>query len=660
MTSKIFDASNPLPAAGDVTGLDLAVIDLDVTSTIKVTDIGHILVRKTRTVLAQADGLQLLGSSDIVTNEGTIESRTPAGAAIRFSAGGIHTVNNAGTIKAAGLVIEGNVGAERIVNTGTLQSTSTAANAVLLDLKDGNDFYDGVLGFAIGGTIKLGAGNDTAYGGTGSDIFSGGGGDDYLDGGDGNDTADYSDATGSISVDLSRTISQLIGGGQNHDTLVNIENVTGSGSDDTLVGSTGSNILRGGGGDDTLDGGLGDDRLEGGTGTDTVRYSGFSAATADLSQPGAQNTFGYGMDTLIGIANLEGGFGADTFTGNDANNKLTGNGGNDTLTGGKGDDTLDGGSGEDTAVFSGARADYTITQSGDTFTVADNQGAQRDGTDTLKDVRLVRFLGSNQTIALVNGNPSSILLFQNSLLSEDAAIGATIGSLSGSDPDGDALTYSLASNPDGLFGLDATGKKIVLVKALDFETAGQHTIAVTAKDPYGGTFTKSFTISVFNIVETTPLARVGTDKAEQLSGESGNDRLSGLAGNDTLFGGAGADTLIGGAGNDTLDGGSGSDVFLFDRKPNVKSNLDYIQDFVAADDVIHLSRHAFSKISKGTLSKKAFVVGDHFKDKDDRILYLKSAGALFYDPDGSGPAKAVQFANITKKIPISHKDFFIV
>ncbi|WP_262298728.1 M10 family metallopeptidase C-terminal domain-containing protein [Microvirga sesbaniae] len=660
MTSKIFDASNPLPAGGDVTGLDLAVIDLDVTSTINVTDIGHTLVRKTRTVLAQADGLQLLGSSDIVTNEGTIESRTAAGAAIRFSAGGIHTVNNAGTIKAAGLVIEGNVGAERIVNTGTLQSTSTAANAVLLDLKDGNDFYDGVLGFAIGGTIKLGAGNDTAYGGNGSDIFSGGGGDDYLDGGDGNDTADYSDATGSISVDLSRTISQLIGGGQNHDTLVNIENVTGSGSNDTLVGGTGSNILRGGGGDDTLDGGLGDDRLEGGTGTDTVRYSGFSAATVDLSQPVAQNTFGYGMDTLIGIANLEGGFGADTFTGNDANNKLTGNGGNDTLMGGKGDDTLDGGSGEDTAVFSGARADYTITQNGDTFTVADNQGTQRDGTDTLKDVRLVRFLGSNQTIALVNGNPSSILLFQNSLLSEDAAIGATIGSLSGSDPDGDALTYSLASNPDGLFGLDATGKKIVLVKALDFETAAQHTIAITAKDPYGGTFTKSFTISVFNIVETTPLARVGTDKAEQLSGESGNDRLSGLAGNDTLFGGAGADTLIGGAGNDTLDGGSGSDVFLFDRKPNVKSNLDYIQDFVAADDVIHLSRHAFSKISKGTLSKKAFVIGDHFKDKDDRILYLKSAGALFYDPDGSGPAKAVQFANITKKIPISHKDFFIV
>jgi serralysin len=98
---------------------------------------------------------------------------------------------------------------------------------------------------------------------------------------------------------------------------------------------------------------------------------------------------------------------------------------------------------------------------------------------------------------------------------------------------------------------------------------------------------------------------------------------------------------------------------VFDKKLSVKSNLDYVQDFVPKDDTIHLSKTIFSKISRGTLSSKAFVVGDHFKDKDDRILYLKSAGALFYDPDGSGPAKAIQFANISQKLPITHKDFFI-
>jgi Ca2+-binding RTX toxin-like protein len=661
MPSIIYDSTNPLPAGGVVTGFDLAVIDLDVTSNataIKATDTGHILVRKTRIVIGQNDGLQLLGTSNTVTNEGTIESQMQAtGAAIRFSAGSLNTVNNSGTIKAVGLAIEGNAGSERIINTGTLQTTSGAANAVLLDLKDGNDYYEGILGQATGGTIKLGSGNDTAYGGTGSEIFSGGVGDDVLNGGSGNDTADYSEATDGISVDLSRTSLQFIGGGQGFDTLIDIENATGGSGNDTLVGSTGNNTLRGGNGNDTLEGGIGDDRLEGGDGTNTARYSGFSAATVDLSKTVAQDTGGYGSDTLIGIANLEGGSGADTFTGDDANNRLTGNGGNDTLQGGKGNDTLDGGSGQDTAVFSGARADYMIAQNGDTFTISDAQGAQRDGTDTLKDVRLVKF--ADQTIALTNGNPSNIFLSQTTLLFENKPIGETVGNLSGNDPESDALTFALASNPEGLFGLDSTGKKIVLVKALDYEKATQHTISVTAKDAYGGTFTKSFTINVFNVGEKTPHIRIGTAAADQFAGESGNDRLSGLGGNDKLVGEIGADTLIGGAGNDTLGGGTEKDIFVFDRKPNVRSNLDYIQDFLPKDDVIHLSRSAFSKISKGTLSKKAFVVGDRFKDEDDRILYLKGAGALFYDPDGSGSAKAIQFANITKKLPISHKDFFV-
>jgi Ca2+-binding RTX toxin-like protein len=462
-----------------------------------------------------------------------------------------------------------------------------------------------------------------------------------------------------VSVDLSRITLQFIGGGQGFDTLIEIENATGGTGNDTLVGSTGSNTLRGGDGDDTLDGGTGNDRLEGGNGTNTARYSGFSAATVDLSKTVAQDTGGYGSDTLIGIANLEGGSGSDTFTGNDANNRLTGNGGNDTLQGGKGNDELDGGAGQDTAVFSGARADYTIAQNGDTFTIADAQGAQRDGTDTLKDVRLVKF--SDQTIALTNGNPSNITLSQTTLVFENKAVGETVGNLSGSDPDGDPLTYSLASNPDGLFGLDSTGKKLVLVKALDYEKATQHTISVTANDAYGGTFTKAFTISVFNVTEPTPLTRSGTAAADRLTGESGNDRLSGLEGNDTLFGEIGADTLIGGAGNDTLVGADGSDAFVFDKKPSVKSNLDYIQDFVPKDDVIHLSKSVFSKISKGgTLSKKAFVVGDHFKDKDARILYLKKQGALFYDPDGSGSKKAIQFANISKDLKITYKDFFVI
>ncbi|PSB19819.1 hypothetical protein C7B76_06740 [filamentous cyanobacterium CCP2] len=52
------------------------------------------------------------------------------------------------------------------------------------------------------------------------------------------------------------------------DTLVSIENLTGSAYDDSLIGNAGVNVLNGGAGNDTLRGGAGNDTLIGGTGND--------------------------------------------------------------------------------------------------------------------------------------------------------------------------------------------------------------------------------------------------------------------------------------------------------------------------------------------------------------------------------------------------------
>jgi len=640
-------------------GFDHVVIDLDLTSStgagIRANETDHILIGTGRTVTGETYGLDLTGHGSTVTNQGTIRSLSQGGTALRLTGTQAYSVVNTGTITSAGLVIDGSQGVDRIINAGTLQTTG---NGVLMDLEEGNDVYDGILGTA-NGIIKLGIGNDTAYGGAGSEIFAGGLGDDFLHGGAGNDTADYSDATAGVTVDLAKTTAQTISGGQGADTLIDIESLIGSAHGDRLTGNALDNTLQGGAGDDTLEGGQGNDRLEGGAGSNTARYSGSAAAWVDLTDQDGQDTRGYGTDVLTGITTLEGGSGADRFTGNDEHNKLIGNGGNDTLIGGKGNDTLEGGSGQDTAEFSGTRGDYTITDSGNgTFTVADTH-AGRDGIDVLKDVRLVKFSGDGRTIALTNSNPTDITLTGTSI-AEDKAVGSALGSLFGEDPEDDPLTWSLVSDSGGTFGLNSSGTGLVLLKALDHETAAEHTITVKAEDRYGGVLTETFTIFVRNVVETTPLVRLGTAIKEQLVGESGNDRLSGLGGNDALFGQIGADTLIGGAGSDTLVGGEGRDVFVFDQKPNTKSNLDYIQDFNPADDVIHLSRKFFTKIAKGALSSKAFVTGNQFKDKDDRILYHKEGGALFYDPDGSGSAKAIQFANLAKGLKISHKDFFVI
>jgi len=659
MSSVIYNEANPLPATG-VEGVDLAIIDYDIVAApvaaVSAENVGHLVVGKNSAISSNIWGLYLLGPSITVTNEGVISAQ---GDGIFLLGSGALTLFNVGSVISSDVAILGGNGHDRIINTGILETKYSLAAPMVMDLRDGDDFYDGILGTVIGGAIWLGIGNDTAYGGAGSEIFAGGLGDDFLHGGAGNDTADYSDATAGVTVDLAKTTAQTISGGQGTDTLIDIERLIGSAHSDRLVGNALDNTLQGGAGDDTLEGGQGNDRLEGGAGSNTVRYSGSAAAWVDLTDGDEQDTRGYGTDILTGITTLEGGSGADRFTGNDEHNKLIGNGGNDTLIGGKGNDTLEGGSGQDTAEFSGTRGDYTITDNGNgTFTVADTQ-AGRDGIDVLKDVRLVKFSGDGRTIALTNSNPTDITLTGTSI-AEDKAVGSALGSLFGEDPEDDPLTYSLVSDSGGTFGLNSSGTGLVLLKALDHETAAEHTITVKAEDKYGGVLTETFTIFVRNVVETTPLVRLGTAIKEQLVGESGNDRLSGLGGNDALFGQIGADTLIGGTGSDTLVGGEGRDVFVFDQKPNTKSNLDYIQDFNPADDVIHLSRNFFTKIAKGALSSKAFVTGNQFKDKDDRILYYKEGGALFYDPDGSGSAKAIQFANLPKGLKVSHKDFFVI
>ena len=76
--------------------------------------------------------------------------------------------------------------------------------------------------------------------------------------------------------------------------------------------------------------------------------------------------------------------------GNDQNNHLTGNAGDNVLTGKSGNDVIDGGEGSDTAVFTGAASEYTVTTSGSDIVVADTV-ADRDGTDTLKNIELIQY-----------------------------------------------------------------------------------------------------------------------------------------------------------------------------------------------------------------------------------------------------------------------------
>ncbi|WP_052954958.1 calcium-binding protein [Microvirga vignae] len=293
-------------------------------------------------VVASVEGLNTL------TNAGTIRAGTIVAAADRLK------IINTGTMIADGTAVFGGTGNDEIVNSGLIQSNGLLP--VALSLGGGEDIYHGEAGLIIG-EVRLGNGNDKAYGGSGSETFRGDAGDDYLDGGAGIDTALYSTSE-AVTVDLRNTGWQLTSAATGSDRLINIENVTSFGAaGDTLIGSNADNVLTSNGGNDILEGGLGDDILDGGNDEDTARYTGSAAAVVSLELQGqGQDTHGYGFDTLIGIENLFGGSGNDIFTGDNNANRLSGNAGNDVLNQKEndGNDVLDGGSGIDTVSFSGS------------------------------------------------------------------------------------------------------------------------------------------------------------------------------------------------------------------------------------------------------------------------------------------------------------------
>lgn len=609
-------------------------------------------------IFGEMSGLYIRGTRISVYNAGTITAKD-------YEA--IYLVSSEASTEPNRIVNDGLlVGGKTVDGDGILHHDAIYASTLREDvinnghiqgrvfLNAGNDTYDGRLG-TIAGILDLAWGDDFAIGGSGSETIKGSWGNDTVDGGAGVDTYLAIDSLGSgrpFYLDLRIEGPQDTGEGL--DILRNIENIISSDDHDRLTGNDADNVITAAGGNDTLEGWGGSDVLDGGAGTDTARFSGAVAATVDLGKTGPQDT-GYGFDKLVGIENLEGGSGADRLAGDINGNVLTGNGGNDTLKGGGGDDTLEGGAGSDKAIYAGVRAEYTVTANGDgSFTVTDSV-AGRDGSDTLRDVRLLEF--ADQTSALTNAAPSAPSL--SSLNVSEAALPTTIVSvLSAGDADGDAVYYSL-SDPSGLFRID--GNNLVLAGSLDFETRAQHTLTITATDAFGLSANSIVTLNVVNAIETTPLTLRGTSGANRLQGESGNDLLYGYAGNDVLRGEIGNDKLHGGAGKDVLTGGAGYDVFIFDTKPNTKTNLDRITDFNVKYDTIQLSRKVFSKIvKKGVLAKDAFCIGDKAQDASDRIIYNKKKGALLYDADGSGSGAAVQIAQLSRNLKMTEKDFYIL
>ena len=147
---------------------------------------------------------------------------------------------------------------------------------------------------------------------------------------------------------------------------------------------------------------------------------------------------------------------------------------------------------------------------------------------------------------------------------------------------------------------------------------------------------------------------------DTILGRGGHDLIDGFSGNDRIYGDGGNDILSGGAGQDTLTGGSGYDFFAFESKLS-KTAVDTITDFSVKSDTILLWKKIFKveAAADGLISSDAFWIGSKAHDASDRIIYNKSKGALYYDPDGTGSKAAIQFATLTKNLKMTYQDFVV-
>jgi Ca2+-binding RTX toxin-like protein len=114
-----------------------------------------------------------------------------------------------------------------------------------------------------------------------------------------------------------------------------------------------------------------------------------------------------------------------------------------------------------------------------------------------------------------------------------------------------------------------------------------------------------------------------------------------------------------GRGNDLVVLGKKADKLLFDSALNAATNVDTVKKFQSGKDKMYLDEDIFTAIAPGTLSSAAFHKGTSAADADDRIIYDKKTGALYYDPDGAGGVAQTQFAKLDKGTKLKASDFMV-
>ncbi|MBM6579446.1 hypothetical protein ILT44_04560 [Microvirga sp. BT689] len=219
---------------------------------------------------------------------------------------------------------------------------------------------------------------------------------------------------------------------------------------------------------------------------------------------------------------------------------------------------------------------------------------------------------------------------------------ASTGTVAGVFESGNGIyTYALIDDADGRFKL--VGNKLIVAdgEKLDYEAADYHAVTVRVTDSLGNVTDMEWGVEILDVQDEENYI-YGTNRADKLYGSAGNDIISGLGGKDYLL------------------GASAKDVFRFENVKLSKSNVDRISDFSVKDDTIELHTNVFTNLEAGDLGKQSFWTGAKAHDANDRVIYDAKKGYLYYDADGSGAAKQVLFANLSKNLKMTASDFDVI
>ena len=529
-----------------------------------------------------------------------------------------------------------NINLSGITGDGS-QGSGTATARSTLAGNSGTDVLRNV-NFIVGGQ-----GSDSITGSSASifEMFEGGLGNDTIDGGAVTDSSNANRVTyasgNSQSVIVDLAAGTATGAGIGTDKLVNINQVRGSNSSDTISGSDRADFP------ESFEGRGGNDLIDGRGGIDIIRYDleGLSSGVNVNLGTGIAAAVN-GTDTLAGIEQVYATSHADVLTGGGTSHDYSNNSVFELFRGLGGNDTIDGGDGFD-------RVDYATSGGGVNVDLA--AGTAQDGfggTDTLSNIEGVIGSNNNDTmygtdrdtydedgyVETFQGNRGSdfidgrggadVVIYAGSTagVNVNLATGTANDGMGGNDTlvgieavvgseFNDVLTGNDANNRlDGRKGADTmvggAGDDRYIVDSLadvvtELADGGADTVDLNLTA--AGTYTMTANVENVTVSASSPDSTL----AIHVVGNASDNLIIGNAGNNSLSGGAGNDTLDGGLGSDTLAGGAGDDLYRINVATDVVSET--IVGAAGGWDVVEIGYNPGTYTLGANIEEAALMVG---------------------------------------------------